>query len=166
MQTAQAIAIEMVKPVTRPQFVVVFEFNLPEPLSVGFVSDWRIDRFIILTLLEWVFPIQTHRLATEWPARFSRFAPSNRPHRSTQPRPWRRTCWTESEWVSQASSADSQAPLDTHCATAPVPNEPRPRKPPSPPTANWLQSSSRPLIAKHVRGRLAHSQISPTAQVE
>jgi len=43
MQIAQAIAIEMVKPVTRPQFVVVFEFNLPEPFSVGFVSHWRID---------------------------------------------------------------------------------------------------------------------------
>ncbi len=55
----------MVKPLTRPQFVVVFEFNLPEPLSAGFVSDWRIDRFILLTLLEVVFPIQTHQLATE-----------------------------------------------------------------------------------------------------
>ena len=65
MQIAQAIAIEMVKPVTRPQFVVVFEFNLPEPLGAGFVSDWRIDRFILLTLLELVFPIQTHQLATE-----------------------------------------------------------------------------------------------------
>lgn len=65
MQIAQAIAIETVKPLTRPQFVVVFEFNLPEPPSVDFVSDWRIDRFILLTLLEVVFPIQTHQLATE-----------------------------------------------------------------------------------------------------
>ena len=65
MQIAQAIAIEMVKPVTRPQFVVVFEFNLPEPLNAGFVSLWRMNRFILLTLLEGVFPIQTHRLATE-----------------------------------------------------------------------------------------------------